>query len=650
MAAASIRRARWQRAAVALGALAIVARLVVADAFAAGAGTIATAPEAGNAKPAATTAHAHRPSGAGSSPGLVIRSIKVVRENVFTPAQARAGILADAAWLNNLPYGAGLIRLTGPQALDVAGLADEIHFETRPSVVAGQLLFAPGDTLDPWRLYETERNLRTLPFISDARVESTVVPGTNRADVTVFTRDGWTTDPELNFELLGHGQFAVAGGVVENNLLGLGQSLELLRAIDPYRTMNIASLDEPTLFNSHWHLQGNYSADSDGHLASLLLERPFYSFETRNAASMMLVSTADRERIFSLNQTPFDHAQYVLSLAAAHALTTSEEVVRRIGIRFAQWYDSFHIVPATRAALLGLDNYRTSALMVDYLDWHPDFVVARFLDQLGRAEDRDLGTQFSFHAGYSPTWLGATTNAGLVAGALISGLQFNPGGYLWYGVQGASMMQASSAARETYASAEAVACQLLPSHPEQTLAVDGRFDCKKNVYPGYQLLAGDADGMLRGYPINYFFGTRRLLLHLEDRIFLLEDLFHLLSLGAVGFVDAGDLWGIAHSPASSGPVASVGVGLRLVSTRANYQIPVRLDFAIPLVHRPGVYPVDVSAATGQAFEPFVDPFNSAGSNVTLDPYQMYQTPYLTTDPFNAQADTTCWGCQNLRPF
>lgn len=504
------------------------------------------------------------------------RSIKVVRENVFTPAEARAGILCDAARLNNLPYGPGLIRLTGPQALDVAGLADRIHFETRPSVVAGQLLFAPGDTLDPWRFYETERNLRTLPFISDARVESTVVPGTNRADVTVFTRDGWTTDPELNFELLGHDQLAVAGGVVENNLLGLGQSLELLRAIDPYRTMNIASLDDPTLFNTRWHLQGNYSADGDGHIASLLLERPFYSFETQNAASMMLVSTADRERISSLNQTPFDHAQYVLRLAAAHALTTSEEVVRRIGIRFAQWYDSFHIVPATRAALLGLNNYRTSALMVDYLDWHPDFVVARFLDQLGRAENRDLGTQFNFHAGYSPTWLGATTNAGLVA--------------------------------------------------------------------------GDADGMLRGYPINYLFGTRRRLLHLEDRIFLLEDLFHLLSLGAVGLVDAGDLWGIAPSPATSGPVASAGVGLRLVSTRANYQIPVRLDFATALVHRPGVYPLDVSAATGQAFGPFVDPFNSAGSNLTLDPYQMYQTPYLTTDPFNAQADTTCWGCQNLRPF
>jgi len=75
--------------------------------------------------------------------------------------------------------------------------ANKLHVQTREDIIRQELLFASGDTLDPKILAETERNLRNLIFIRDAKIET--IPGDKgTVDVRVqehrpgaFVRESW---------------------------------------------------------------------------------------------------------------------------------------------------------------------------------------------------------------------------------------------------------------------------------------------------------------------------------------------------------------------------------------------------------------------------------------------------------------------------
>ena len=56
-------------------------------------------------------------------------------------------------------------------------IANKIHVRTREQVIRRELLFAPGEPLNHERLEQTERNLRALAFLRDARIEA--VPAEN---------------------------------------------------------------------------------------------------------------------------------------------------------------------------------------------------------------------------------------------------------------------------------------------------------------------------------------------------------------------------------------------------------------------------------------------------------------------------------------
>jgi len=53
--------------------------------------------------------------------------------------------------------------------------ANKIHISTRERIIRRELLFATGDLVDAERLEQTERNLRALSFLRDARVEAVPV-------------------------------------------------------------------------------------------------------------------------------------------------------------------------------------------------------------------------------------------------------------------------------------------------------------------------------------------------------------------------------------------------------------------------------------------------------------------------------------------
>lgn len=101
----------------------------------------------------------------------------------------------------------------------VGGLARPLQSYTRDHVIRDFLLFRRGEELDPYLLADSERLLRRLPYISDAKL--TVVPLNDRGDtvaVVVQTVDRWPIG--FDFDVKSADEFW--GDLYSVNLRGTG--------------------------------------------------------------------------------------------------------------------------------------------------------------------------------------------------------------------------------------------------------------------------------------------------------------------------------------------------------------------------------------------------------------------------------------------
>ncbi len=99
------------------------------------------------------------------------------------------------------------------------------------------------------------------------------------------------------------------------------------------------------------------------------------------------------------------------------------------------------------------------------------------------------------------------------------------------------------------------------------------------------------------------------------------------------------MWGRGRSLEASNFLATVGVGFRIAGTRGSLQIPVRIDFGIPLVHHVVVSAIDFGTGSGPSFGVFGRPLSAQDNAVSVPenfaPDQTTAT-YPYTSPFTTQ--------------
>src|SRR5580698_6733687 len=109
--------------------------------------------------------------------GAVIGNVEIATRNIFDESDPREAN--------------GLFRL-----------ADRLHIRTKHATIQAQLLFASGDQYRGRKLAETERVLRLLPYVYDARIVPVRYAG-GKVDVRVITKDVWTLSPGISFSRSG---------------------------------------------------------------------------------------------------------------------------------------------------------------------------------------------------------------------------------------------------------------------------------------------------------------------------------------------------------------------------------------------------------------------------------------------------------------
>lgn len=524
--------------------------------------------------------------------GAVIGDVHVITEDVFDPDDPRE---------NNRIY-----RVT-----------NSLHRTTRPGVVRRQLLFREGDPFSRRMLEESERILRRNRYLYDAEIR-VVGYRHNRVDVEVRTRDVWTLRPGLSIGRSG-GVNSTDAKIQDHNLLGTGASLTLKHSSDVDRDVLLVRYEQENFLGRWLTFKLSFGDSSDGGTRLLELTRPFYSLDGRWSAGFKLFKDNRIESLYSLGKVvdQFSHRERRFELQGGLSRGLVDGRARRwiAGLSYEE-HDFTGLTgpfrPPDDDASVGDELPRLERPLifpggpipiiaavgpkpppegtVDLPDdrklvypWiglesvGDSYQEAHSLDQMGRTEDLELGYRYRLRLGYAAEAFGANHDAAIFDGRLSAGFRFGDRQWLLlaagasgrWGAAGGENVRLGGSARYYWRN---FGPHLFFAHVEA--------DAVDELDPEDQLLLGGDSG-LRGYPLRYQDGERRLLVSLEQRFFTNFYPLRLFYVGGAVFVDVGRTWGDGRAP-DRGLLRNAGFGLRLSSSRSGVGSVVHLDVAFPL--------------------------------------------------------------------
>ncbi len=471
-------------------------------------------------------------------PGPVIDTIIVITHDIYSPEEAAEG------WVYRLTNG--------------------LHVTTRPSVVRHELLFKVGEPFDQLKAAETERNLRARGLFRTVEIDTLRVD--DKFAVRVVTGDGWTTslDFTLNFSA---GDVVWGVGGQERNLLGTGARFGLGFRRDPDRDVFTISGGMDRIAGTRAGVGGFYEALSDGSFGGWNLGVPFRANPDRwgfdmegNAGNQRILQFRDGDSSETWRRQGIRHMAW-----GGIATTADVRGFLRLGVAAAIKSEAITVYPEAAPDTL----MAAVGAWGNFLD--PRYIVVTHYNGFARPVDVDLSTHLLLGAWLAPDAFGyPRTGFGPVVEA-------RAGGSL-----GPMFGWATVAANGLYTSAGldsgrvVVTGTLVGQFIRKTSTVlHVETGAMKNNIPGFEFDLGIVFGP-RAFPAHAFTGNRMAWGTLEQRVFLIDELFGFMGLGFAGFLDYGGAWYDTEAARAGG---NVGVGIRFGGTRGTAANVGRLDLS-----------------------------------------------------------------------
>jgi len=448
-------------------------------------------------------------------------------------------------------------------------IANNIHIKTRDVVVRRELLFDTGELFDQELVEQTERNLRALSFLRDARVETVEVDGNgdgqpDRIDVRVMTWDTWSLAPRIDFRQV-QDRTIWELGVSEKNLFGLGKSVTVTHRTNLDRTSDRISYTDPQLVGSNVSLLATLSKLSDGNEQALILNREYISLRDPWAWNVGGGSFRRTDPIFKdgveIGRLP--HRGQWADIEASRAVRRGAQHALRV-----------HGAYRLREEQVGSEVRDFGVAEVGIRSVGHRFVRLTHINQFERSEDFNLGADTFSTVGVSTPELGGSQERALfLAAGHAQGVPLGDGHFLI----AEARFDGRHERGEWRNALKTLRGRYLLKHAERNVLV-GRiaYQSGHNLDPEVQLLLGAETG-LRGYPVRRFNGNRLLLMTVEERWFFTDDVGQLFSLGFAGFIDSGFVWPEEQRFDLSDLKTAVGVSLLLGSNRLSTRGGIRLD-------------------------------------------------------------------------
>jgi hypothetical protein len=227
------------------------------------------------------------------------------------------------------------------------------------------------------------------------------------------------------------------------------------------------------------------------------------------------------------------------------------------------------------------------------------FALGRNLDQIGSVEDRRLGSQLFARLGFASPAFGSESSRWIYAAGWSNSWGSSPDSMreLDAGVDG----RLGDAVEDLLLYSELRVYRR--DFGKHLLFARLRADIAQDLDRDHQLLLGGDSG-LRGYPLRFQDGDRRLLVSVEQRFFTNWYPWHLARVGGAVFVDFGRAWASSEAANTDDPfsgfLGDVGLGLRLGLSHSGHGSVVHLDVAFPWQHE-GIDSVQWLISTSKRF-------------------------------------------------
>ncbi len=464
-------------------------------------------------------------------------------------------------------------------------LANTIHIRTRPSVIARVLLFKSGDPVSVRLIEESERLLLANSFIADVKIRP-IAYHDGVADIEVLTRDSWSLEPGVSFSRRG-GTNTKSATFEERNIFGTGVLVAFKRKSDVDRTTDQFTLSHGQAFGGRTQLNFSAATFDDGKNWATSIIRPFYALDTRWAAGVSASQSESLGSVVSGGTTVgrFRRKQETAETFGGWSAGLVNGWTHRYSIGLGYQDNAYSRDPAVPAPPeLPADETLVSPFF-RYEVVEDGFTKLKNRDQIERPEWFELGFTSTIQIGRAMTGLGSTRNLWQYSASVSDGFEPVPGHNLLAASSFSGRYGDGEGDREVFS---ASARYYLPHAKRALLFASLTGERAWNPDPGSELLLGGDNG-LRGYPLRYQTGDRRVLFTLEERVYSDWYPFRLFRVGGAVFYDLGRAWGGDFSNnADPDWLANVGFGLRFFSVRSAFGQVFHFDVAFPLNRDPNI--------------------------------------------------------------
>lgn len=506
----------------------------------------------------------------------------------FTWAQEVAAPLPGFAELEAAGARIGEIRIRSRDIFDTTDpkedqllfrWANALHIPTRPTVIENALLFKRGDPVSVTLIDETERVLRSSRYLYDVDIRPLAVAD-GVVDIEVDTRDTWSLDPGFSLSRSG-GSNSSGLQLKEYNLLGSGIALSVGRSRNVDRSSTEFQITDERAFGGWTSLSYTLARNSDGRRDGFSVAQPFYALDARWAAGVSGLRDSRLDAVYSAGEVvaQYRHNERRAELFGGWSTGRVDGWVRRYSLGVNLQDDAYAIEPGVAAPARLPADEKLAGPFVRYEHLEDRFEKLENRNLIARPEYFALGLQASVQLGWSSTAWGASRNALLYRAAASRGYEPAAGQTL---VAATSLEGQYS---EGHVRRQRVGLEgqyYVPQGPHWLFYARASGDALTRPEPEDTLLLGGDNG-LRGYPLRYQGGNRRLLLTLEERAFSNLYLLRLFRIGAAAFVDVGRAWGGDNlNAAAPGWLANAGLGLRIASVRSAFGNVLHVDLAAPV--------------------------------------------------------------------
>ena len=462
---------------------------------------------------------------------------------------------------------------------------NKLHINTRKRVIKNLLLFKEGDKVDIRRVYETERILRKQPYLTDAYILPIKICN-GHTELAVVTRDAWALKIKGGVRLAG-GETKSGFGFESGNFLGSGNSLAFQRKFTDDRNSNEYFFRSTQFLSSRFDTQVFFANNSDGFQRRYVVQRPFYSLDTKWKAGAGIDSIEEEDFNPELNRFKRELSNKSIfgGVLVSHKDKQSHRVIFGVNERKRAFEQINSEVPL-------MDSSTRTYPWIGLEIAEDKFVRLRNINQIQRTEDVLLGKFLRTQIGLGPNRFNNNDQDFIR-------FRFDYRDAVSNGKHHITQFKLMTEGHYLFGdnSFENVFISTNFEH-HHYLSDFRRWFARLTYDRGIQLTPENIftffEGeSVRGYPFEFQFGNNRLILNWELRRFYDTHIFNFMRVGHVVFIDLGKAWNTGEI-SETDTLIGAGLGMRFSSSKAQVGNVLHIDLGFPLINRDNIDSVQLT--------------------------------------------------------